>query len=124
MLWRRRGLFFVCTSYDTAFIRRLQAYIATTLCYFYVSCMIIGMSYKRRARGAAMPTMAAVKIDGAKLKSLREQRFLTREELAEKVGSHRDHVGRLERGEVANPRMATIRNLAEALGVDPAELVE
>ena len=56
--------------------------------------------------------------------SLRERRFLTREELAEKVGSHRDHVGRLERGEVANPRMATIRNLAEALGVDPAELVE
>jgi transcriptional regulator with XRE-family HTH domain len=71
-----------------------------------------------------MPTMAAVKINGAKLKSLRERRFLTREELAEKIGSHRDHVGRLERGEVANPRMATIRNLADALGVDPAELVE
>jgi transcriptional regulator with XRE-family HTH domain len=71
-----------------------------------------------------MPTMAAVKIDGTKLKSLREQRFLSREELAEKVDSHRDHIGRLERGEVANPRMATIRNLAKALGVDPAELVE
>jgi transcriptional regulator with XRE-family HTH domain len=66
----------------------------------------------------------AVKIDGTKLKSLREQRFLSREELAEKVDSHRDHIGRLERGEVANPRMATIRNLAKALGVDPAELVE
>jgi transcriptional regulator with XRE-family HTH domain len=71
-----------------------------------------------------MPTMAAVKIDGTKLKSLREQRFLTREELAEKVGSHRDHIGRLERGEVANPRMTTIRNLAEALEVDPSELVD
>jgi transcriptional regulator with XRE-family HTH domain len=68
--------------------------------------------------------MAAVKIDGTKLKSARERRFLSREELAEKVGSHRDHIGRLERGEVANPRMATIRNLADALGVDPAELVE
>jgi transcriptional regulator with XRE-family HTH domain len=68
--------------------------------------------------------MAAVKIDGTKLKSLREQRFLSREELAEKVDSHRDHIGRLERGEVANPRMATIRNLAKALDVDPAELVE
>jgi transcriptional regulator with XRE-family HTH domain len=71
-----------------------------------------------------MPTMAAVKIDGAKLKRLRERRFLSREELAEKVSSHRDHIGRLERGEVENPRMATIRNLAEALEVDPAELVE
>jgi transcriptional regulator with XRE-family HTH domain len=71
-----------------------------------------------------MPTMEAVKIDGAKLKNLRERRFLSREELAEKVGSHRDHIGRLERGEVANPRMTTIRNLAKALGVDPAELVE
>jgi hypothetical protein len=29
------------------------------------------------------------------------------------IGSHRDHIGRLERGEVANPHMATIRNLAE-----------
>ncbi len=71
-----------------------------------------------------MPTMAAVKIDGAKLKTLREQLFLTREELAEQVGSHRDHIGRLERGEVKNPRMATIRKLARALEVDPAELLE
>ncbi len=70
-----------------------------------------------------MPTMAAVKIDGTKLKSARERRFLSREELAEKVGSHRDHIGRLERGEVANPRMATIRNLADALGMDPNDLL-
>jgi transcriptional regulator with XRE-family HTH domain len=71
-----------------------------------------------------MPTMAAVKIDGAKLKSLREQRFLTREELAEKVGSHRDHIGRLERDEIETPRMTTIRKLAEALDVDPSTLVD
>jgi transcriptional regulator with XRE-family HTH domain len=71
-----------------------------------------------------MPTMAAVKIDGAKLKSLREQQFLTREELAEKVGSHRDHIGRLERDEIESPRMTTIRKLAEALEVDPTELIE
>ncbi len=71
-----------------------------------------------------MPTMAVVRIDGTKLKSLRERRFLSREELAEKVGSHRDHIGRLERNEVESPRMSTIRKLARALGVDPAELVE
>lgn len=40
------------------------------------------------------------------------------------VGSHREHIGRLERGEIDNPRMATIRKLAAALEVDPAELVE
>ncbi len=71
-----------------------------------------------------MPTMAPMKIDGSKLKSVRERRFISREELADKVGSHRDHIGRLERGEVASPRMSTIRKLAEALEVDPAELVE
>jgi transcriptional regulator with XRE-family HTH domain len=70
-----------------------------------------------------MPTMAVVKIDGAKLKSLRERRFLRREELAEKVGSHRDHIGRLERDEIDSPRMTTIRKLAEALDVDPHELL-
>jgi transcriptional regulator with XRE-family HTH domain len=68
--------------------------------------------------------MAAVKIDGTKLKSLREGRFLTREELAEKVGSHRDHIGRLERDEIDSPRMTTIRKLADALSVDPHELLE
>jgi transcriptional regulator with XRE-family HTH domain len=45
-------------------------------------------------------------------------------EKAEKIGSHRDHYGRQERGAVANPRMTTIRKLARALEVDPAELVE
>jgi transcriptional regulator with XRE-family HTH domain len=50
--------------------------------------------------------------------------FLGTEKAAEKVGSHRVHIGRLERGEVANPRMTTIRKLARALKVDPAELVQ
>ena len=92
--------------------------------YFYASCVFIEMPHNRRARGAEMPTMAAVKINGSKLKSLRERQFLTREELAEKVDSHRDHIGRLERDEIDSPRMTTIRKLAQALGVDPAELVE
>jgi transcriptional regulator with XRE-family HTH domain len=68
--------------------------------------------------------MAIVKINGAKLKSLRERRFISREELAEKVDSHRDHIGRLERDEIESPRMTTIRKLAGALEVDPSELVE
>jgi transcriptional regulator with XRE-family HTH domain len=71
-----------------------------------------------------MPTMTSVKIDGVKLRGLRIDRFLSREELAERTGLHRDHIGRLERNEVADSRLPTIRKLAEALGVDPHELVE
>ncbi len=71
-----------------------------------------------------MPTLEAVKIDGERLRALRRERFLTRDELAEKSGLDRDHIGRLERDEVTNPRMATIRKLAAALEVDPAELVK
>ena len=71
-----------------------------------------------------MPTMATVKIDGAKLRRLRTHRFLSREELAEIAGLHRDHIGRLERDEVRDSRLPTIRKLTEALGVDPYELVK
>ena len=71
-----------------------------------------------------MPTMAAVKIDGQKLRETRKRRFMSREELAEKVGIHRDHIGRLERGMVGAPRIKTIRDIAAALEVDPSELVE
>ncbi len=71
-----------------------------------------------------MPTMAAVKIDGEKLQKARLQRFWSRDELAEKAGIHRDHIGRIERGEAGNSRPPTVRRLAEALGVDPNELLK
>jgi transcriptional regulator with XRE-family HTH domain len=46
-------------------------------------------------------------------------------ELAEQSGVARDHIGRLERGEIAGEsRMGTIRKLAHALEVDPAKLLE
>ena len=70
-----------------------------------------------------MPTMADVKIDGEKLQKLRLERFWSRDELAEKSGIHRDHIGRLERGEGGSSRPPTVRRLAEALGVDPHELL-
>ena len=37
---------------------------------------------------------------------------------------HRDHIGRLERDEIDSPRMTTIRKLAEAVDVDPRELLD
>ncbi len=71
-----------------------------------------------------MPTMAIVKIDGEKLQKFRLGKFWSRDELAAKSGIHRDHIGRLERGEGGNSRPPTIRKLAEALGVEPSELVK
>jgi len=47
-------------------------------------------------------------------------KFLSCEVLAEKVSSHLDHIGRLERNEIDSSRMTTIRKLAEALDVDYA----
>ena len=70
-----------------------------------------------------MPTMDIVKIDGEKLQELRLEKFWSRDELAEKAGIHRDHIGRLERGEGGNSRPPTIRKLAEALDVEPSELL-
>jgi transcriptional regulator with XRE-family HTH domain len=35
-----------------------------------------------------------------------------------------NHIGRLERGEGGNSRPPTVRKLAEALGVEPTELIQ
>ena len=71
-----------------------------------------------------MPTIDVVKIDGKKLQELRLSKFWSRDELSAESGIHRDHIGRLERGEGGNSRPPTVRKLAEALGADPSELVE
>ena len=57
-----------------------------------------------------------------KLKELRQRRVLTLHELEERSGVSYNTIWRLENGRTgAQPR--TIRKLAAALGVDPAELV-
>ena len=80
------------------------------------------MSQQSRTRHTKLPTIEVMKI-GKNLRRLRGERFMTREELAELTGLHRDHIGRIERNEV-EPRIPTIRGLAEALSVDPSELVD
>jgi transcriptional regulator with XRE-family HTH domain len=71
-----------------------------------------------------MPTIEAVKVDAKKLQDARLAKFWSRDELAKASGIHRDHIGRLERGYEGESRPSTIRKLAQALEVDPAELVE
>ncbi len=71
-----------------------------------------------------MPTIVDVKVNGEKLRRLREQRLLSRAELAEAAGLHRDHIGRLERGITEVPRMGTVRGLAKALEAVPSEFLD
>ena len=63
-----------------------------------------------------------MEIDGAKLQRLREERVLSQRELARMAGLTHQTVWRFEHGSTnAHPR--TIRKIAEALGVEPRELV-
>jgi transcriptional regulator with XRE-family HTH domain len=59
---------------------------------------------------------------GDNLKKLRVLNALTQAELAQKAGLTLAAVARIERNE-AEPRMTTLRKLAEALSVEPHELV-
>ena len=65
-----------------------------------------------------------MKFVGAKLKRLREERFLSHRELAERSGVSPTTVLNLENSESPKPHPRTIRKLAEGLGVSPAELIE
>jgi transcriptional regulator with XRE-family HTH domain len=67
--------------------------------------------------------MQAMVYVGNRLKALRIRRALTQEELAQRAGLSKNAVNRLE-VDKAEPRMSTLRKLAKALDVDPAELIE
>lgn len=75
------------------------------------------------------PTMGGVRegadrIDGEKLHRLRRGAFLSRTELGARSGLHPDYIGRLERGDwQGGSRIDNIRKLAEALGVEPREIL-
>ncbi len=66
--------------------------------------------------------MQAVVYVGEQLKKLRTLRALTQAEVAQRAGVTTATVARIERNEI-EPRMTTLRKLAQALEVDPAELV-
>ncbi len=70
-----------------------------------------------------MPTISPMRVDGEKLRKLREQRLWSREDLANSSKVSLDQIGRIERGVTKNPQMRTVRKLVEALNVDPSELV-
>jgi transcriptional regulator with XRE-family HTH domain len=59
---------------------------------------------------------------GMRLKELREQKGLTQEALAEKIGVSRGYLSRLEMGR-HDPSLSLLRRLARALMVDVAKLL-
>jgi transcriptional regulator with XRE-family HTH domain len=58
-----------------------------------------------------------------RLRSIRERRALSQQELADKAGLSRVAVVRIESG-TTEPYPSTVRKLASALGVQPHELME
>jgi transcriptional regulator with XRE-family HTH domain len=62
-------------------------------------------------------------VDGARLRGLRRARALSQRDLSRMTGIAFDTISRLETGKQrAQPR--TIRKLADALGVEPKELMK
>src|ERR671920_2240691 len=64
-----------------------------------------------------------IEVDGAKLRELRRRRMLSLREFGERSGVAFDNINKLENEKHrAQPR--TLRKLAEALGVEPHELMK
>ena len=69
-----------------------------------------------------MGTHTLMRIDGEKLRRLRESRLWLIGDLADKSGVHRNLISTYENGK-SGAHPDTIRKLANALGVDPTELI-
>ncbi|MFG1611359.1 helix-turn-helix domain-containing protein [Nonomuraea wenchangensis] len=72
-------------------------------------------------RGAPVPT-GAEPVLGALLRAWRERALVTQEELAARAGLNVRTVRRLEAGAMSRPRATSLRLLADALGLEAAEL--
>lgn len=59
---------------------------------------------------------------GKNIQKIRRQKKISQEELAARVGVHRNHMGRIERGE-STPPLYRIEKIAKALGIDIKNLL-
>ena len=60
---------------------------------------------------------------GTKLNQLRTREALTQRDLSERTGLTIAAISRIEQNQV-EPRLSTVRKLADALGVHPTQLIE
>lgn len=70
-----------------------------------------------------MPKTSTKSLFGKALRTLREERGYSQEELAERAGLHRNYVGGVERGE-RNVALENIVKLARALSVKSSDLFD
>jgi transcriptional regulator with XRE-family HTH domain len=70
-----------------------------------------------------MVTQTLMKVDGQKLRRLRNRRVWLIGDLAKKSGVHRNVISKLENSR-GGAYPETIRKLARALDVDPSELIK
>lgn len=61
-------------------------------------------------------------VNGAKLREARERRLMTQPELSERSGVMVATISRIENG-LQQPRIPTVRKLAEALELEPEDLI-
>lgn len=66
---------------------------------------------------------ASYRVSGERIRRLRERRRMTQQDLAVACGLAVPTISRIETG-VHRPRFSTVDRIAEALGVDPDELVD
>jgi len=71
---------------------------------------------------ATPPLSAATQVFGERVRAQRHELGLSQEQLADECGLHWTFVGQVERGK-RNISLHNILKLAEALKIDPAELV-
>jgi transcriptional regulator with XRE-family HTH domain len=71
-----------------------------------------------------MDERSRVAIDGQRVRCLRRERFLAQTELAALAGVTRETIAKLEMGERPYSHPSTIRKLAQALDVEPRELLK
>jgi DNA-binding XRE family transcriptional regulator len=118
-LWARlRG---VAAPAEPFVIQRPHSSLITSVCLLFYYCLpVIRLLLNIREKKEA--TMCTVVYIGDRLREVRTRRLLTQEELAEKSGISPSTVANIERDH-REPHFRTIRKLAEALSVDPTELV-
>ena len=64
-----------------------------------------------------------IEVDGAKLRKLRRERALSQQDIERATGISQATLSDLEQGK-RGARASTLRKLAEALGVEPRELMK
>ena len=79
-------------------------------------------SVDRSSTGASLCRGGIRKRLGRNVRRLRDGKELSQEAFAHEAGIHRTYVSDIERG-ARNPTISIVQRLADALGVEPAELL-